>query len=164
MKKTLIIAACIFFSFNSLMAQSNKEDVDIIQAAFGKGKKELVSQYMQISAKDSVAFWKLYDEYEGKRKDLGKQRIDLLQQYADNYDHLTDAKATQIASATLANDAKYTQMYQTYLTKFSAVIGGINAAKLFQLEVYLQTLVKMHVMDQIPFIGELDKTKVETPQ
>src|SRR4051812_16965248 len=108
MKKTLIIAACIFFSFNSLMAQSNKEDVDIIQAAFGKGKKELVSQYMQISAKDSVAFWKLYDEYEGKRKDLGKQRIDLLQQYADNYDHLTDAKATQIASATLANDAKYT--------------------------------------------------------
>jgi hypothetical protein len=28
----------------------------------------------------------------------------------------------------------------------------------------LQTLVKMHVMDQIPFIGELDKTKVEGAQ
>ena len=164
MKKTLIIAACIFFSFNSLMAQSNKEDIDIIQAAFGKEKKDLVSQYMQVSAKDSVAFWKLYDEYEGKRKEIGRQRIDVIQQYADNYDHLTDAKATQLATAMLMNDGKYTQLYQTYLAKFGAIIGGVNAAKLFQLEVYLQTLVKMHIMDQIPFIGQLDKTKVETPQ
>ena len=69
---------------------------------------------MQVAAKDSVAFWKLYDEYEDKRKALGKERIDIIQQYADNYDNLTDAKASQLAEATLANDAKYTQLYQTY--------------------------------------------------
>src|SRR5262249_17726652 len=123
MKRTLIIAACIFFSFNSLMAQSNSEDVDMIQAAFGKEKKDLVSEYMQIPAKDSVAFWKLYDEYEGKRKALGKQRIGIIQQYADNYDKLTDAKATQLATGVFSNDAKYTQLYQAYFTKFSSVIG-----------------------------------------
>jgi hypothetical protein len=162
MKRTLIIAACIFFSLNSLTAQSNKEDIEIIQNAFGKDKKELVSVYMQVAAKDSVAFWKLYDEYEDKRKALGKEKIDIIQQYADNYDNLTDAKATQLAEATLANDAKYTQLYQTYFKKFSAITGGRNAAKLFQLETYLQTLVKAKVMTEIPFVDQLDKTKVQT--
>jgi hypothetical protein len=164
MKKTFILATCIFFGFNSLIAQSNSEDVDIVQAAWGKEKKQLVSEYMQVPAKDSVAFWKLYDEYESKRKAIGKERIDLLGQYADNYDNLTDAKASELGTKTLANDAKYTALYQDYLKKFSAVSGGKNAAKLIQLELYLQTLMKAKVQTEIPFIDELDKSKVQAPQ
>jgi hypothetical protein len=161
MKRTIILAACIFSSFSFLKAQSNSEDVDMIQAAFGKSKKDLVSQYMHVPAKDSVAFWKLYDEYEGKRKALGKERIGILEQYADHYDNLTDAKASELATKTLANDAKYTTLYETYLKKFSAITGGRSAAKLFQLELYLQTLVKAKVMTEVPFIDELDKAKVQ---
>jgi len=164
MKKTFILAACIFFGFNSLMAQSNSEDIDIVQAAWGKDKKELVSQYMQVPAKDSVAFWKLYDEYETARKALGKERINLIQQYAEHYDNLTDTKAAEIGNATLANDAKYNQLYQTYFKKFNGVIGGRNSAKLFQLETYLQTLVKAKVQTEIPFIDELEKAQVHGPQ
>lgn len=160
MKKTIILAVCILSSFSFLKAQSNSEDVDMLQAAFGKSKKDLVSQYMQVPAKDSVAFWKLYDEYEGKRKALGKERISIIEQYANHYDNLTDAKATELATKTLANDTKYTALYETYLKKFSAVTGGRSAAKLFQLEIYLQTLVKAKVMTDVPFIDELDKTKM----
>ncbi len=163
MKKTFVLAVSVLLSFNFLMAQSNTEDVDMVQAAFGKGKKELVSQYMQVSAKDSIAFWKLYDEYEAKRKTLGKERIDLLQQYADNYDKLTDAKASELATKSLANDAKYTALYQTYLKSFGTVIGGKNAAKLLQLETYLQTLIRAKIQTEIPFIDELDKSQIETP-
>src|SRR3954454_4405779 len=117
----------------SAFAQSNKEDVDIVQSAFGKEKKDIVSQYMQVSAAKSDAFWKLYDEYEDKRKAIGRERIDLIQQYADHMDSLSDSKSQQLASATLANDAKYTSLFQSYLTKFSGVVGARNAAKLFQL-------------------------------
>jgi|SRR6478609_2409897 hypothetical protein len=157
MKKTLLFAACTLFALNSLIAQSNKEDIEIIQNAFGKDKKMLVSEFLQGSIKDSVAFWKLYDEYEDKRKALGKERIDIIQQYADNYDNLTDAKATELANASFANDAKYTQLFQTYLKKFSAVTGARNAAKLLQLEVYLQTLIRAKVMTDVPFIDQVDK-------
>lgn len=159
MKKTLILVCSILFSFN-LFAQSNSEDIDIVQAAWGKEKKALVSEYMQVPAKDSVAFWKLYDEYEGKRKAIGKQRVDIIGQYADNYDNLTDVKASELATKTLANDASYNTLYQTYLKKFSTAVGGRNAAKLFQLEVYLQTLVRAKMMTEIPFIDEMDKAKV----
>jgi len=146
------------------MAQSNSEDVDIVQAAWGKEKKALVSEYMHVSVKDSVAFWKLYDEYEGKRKAIGKERVAIINQYAENYDNLTDAKATELATKTLVNDASYNTLYQTYLKNFGTVVGGKDAAKLLQLEIYLQTLVRAKMMTEVPFIDELDKTKAQAPQ
>jgi hypothetical protein len=145
----------------SSTAQSNKEDIDIIQSAFGKDKKELVRQYLQLGAKDSTAFWKLYDEYEDKRKAIGRERISLLQQYADQYDKLDDSKASALASSAFANDAKYNNLYQTYFKKFSSVVGGKKSAELFQLETYLQNLTRLYIMNNIPFIGELDKSKVQ---
>jgi hypothetical protein len=159
MKKLSIVAVLVIASVTGLFAQSNKEDVDLIQSAFGKDKKILVSQYMQIAAKDSVAFWGLYDEYETKRKELGKERISLLQKYADQYATLTDAQASELAKATIANDMKYSKLYDSYTKKFAAVVGGKNSAKLFQLEMYLQTVVRLVITNNIPFIGELDKQK-----
>ena len=161
MKKLLIII-CITSGFFTAKAKSNKEDIDIIQSEFGKNKKELVSEFMQVAAKDSVAFWKLYDEYEDKRKALGKERINILQQYADQYQTLTDDQASKLATSTFSNDLNYDKLHETYFKKFSTVSGAKNAAKLFQLETYLQTIVKLAVMNNIPFIGELDKEKVQS--
>lgn len=163
MKKLIIIICCIA-GFVSLKAQSNKEDIDIIQSAFGKDKKTLVSMYMQVPAADSVPFWKLYDEYETKRKEIGKQRINILQQYADQYATLTDDQASKLARDVFSNDGAYNKLYENYFKKFSVISGGKNAAKFFQLEMYLQTIVRLAIMNNIPFVGELDKEKVQTPQ
>lgn len=160
MKKLLIII-CLASGFGHVKAQSNKEDIDLIQSAFGKDKKTLVSVYMNVPAKDSVAFWKLYDEYEDKRKAIGKERIDIIQQYADQYETLTDEQATKLAQSAFNNNQKYDKLYESYFPKFSAILGGKNAAKLFQLELYLQTVVRAVIMDNIPFIGQLDKEKIE---
>jgi hypothetical protein len=159
MKHLLIAAACFFFLNASSFAQSDKEDIDLIQSAYGKDKKSIVSVYMKVATKDSAAFWTLYDDYENKRKAIGRERINLIKKYANSYDALNNATATQLATGFFANDTKTTQMQQLYFNKFATIIGGKNAAKLFQLEAYLQNTVRGYIMDQIPFIGELDKTK-----
>ena len=159
MKKLFTFIVLLLFVSSFVMAQSNKEDVDIIQSAFGKDKKELVRDYMELPAKDSAAFWKLYDEYEDKRKLIGRERINLLEQYANGYQKLDNAKAEKLATAILSNDAKYNTLYQTYFKKFSEVLGARNAAKFLQLEMYVQTYVRANVMREIPLIGDLDKQK-----
>jgi hypothetical protein len=153
----IIIALLLMSSF--VMAQSNKEDIDIIQSAFGKDKKELVRDYMELSGKDSAAFWKLYDEYEDKRKLIGRERINLLEQYANEYQSLDNAKAEKLTTGILSNDAKYNTLHQTYFKKFTGILGARNAAKFLQLEMYVQTYVRANVMREIPLIGDLDKQK-----
>jgi hypothetical protein len=161
--KRLFIYPAVFivllFTSSFVVAQSNKEDVDIIQSAFGKEKKEMVRDYMQLSGKDSTAFWKLYDEYEDKRKAIGRERINLLEQYANDSKNLDDAKADKLANAILANETKYNNLFQHYFKKFSGVLGAKNAAKFLQLEMYVQTAVRAQLMREIPLIGDLEKPK-----
>ena len=88
MKKLLFIFIA-FVAAGIANAQSNKEEVDMIQSVFGMEKKALVADFMSLDAAKADAFWKLYDEYETQRKELGKKRIDLMEQYANNYNGMS---------------------------------------------------------------------------
>jgi hypothetical protein len=145
------------------MAQSNKEDIALIQAMFGKEKKALVNEFMNVPDAKKDAFWKLYDEYEDKRKALGVERIKLIEAYANDYTSLDDKKATTLMTNKFALLDKFTKLQQTYYTKFSTVIGGMQASKLFQLEDYLENNIRLYIQEQIPFVGELDKSKIDLP-
>ena len=159
MKRVFILSAVCMLS-TGMFAQSNKEDVDLIQSIFGKEKKELVQVYMTIPEAQSAKFWALYDTYETARKKLGQERIKLIEAYATNYEKLDSKKATELVTKKLAWADKYTKFQQLYFGKFSAVIGGLQAAKFIQLEDYIENCIRLSIQEEIPFIGELDKSKV----
>jgi hypothetical protein len=66
-------------AFPRCFAQSNKEDIDLIQSIYGKEKKTIVADFIKLEGAQKDAFWKLYDEYETKRKALGQKRVALLE-------------------------------------------------------------------------------------
>src|SRR6188508_23349 len=113
MKRVFIMAAALILT-SGVFAQSNKEDVDLIQSIFGKEKKELVQVYMTIPEKQSAKFWTLYDTYETARKKLGQERIKLIEAYATNYETLDNKKATELVTKKLAWADKYTKFQQSY--------------------------------------------------
>ena len=93
MKKYLLIIAVIFMA-SFTHAQTNAEEVDLLQAAFGMEKKMIVASFVTPTEAQKDAFWRVYDEYEAQRKELGKQRIELLNQYAEQYENLTSDQAS----------------------------------------------------------------------
>ena len=100
MKKTKLVVLALLMTGLSF-AQSNKEDVDVVQALFGKDKKELVQQYLTITEGQKEAFWTSYDAYEAERKIYGKERIALIEDYANSYASLDDAKAVKLTTSKL---------------------------------------------------------------
>ena len=89
--------AVLLFMFISLFAfvkaQSNNEEIELVQSVFGMEKKAIIAEFVKVDNAQKDAFWKLYDEYEMKRKELGKKRIELYTQYAENFDKLTNESA-----------------------------------------------------------------------
>jgi len=158
MKKLLLIAA-LAISSASFAQSGMKEDVEILQSLYGKDKKDLVGAYMKLQEPQAAEFWKIYDEYELKRKALGQKKMELIKDYANNYETLTDEKADELAKATLKNNADYEKLASKYYGKTKKVIGALNAAKFMQLESALQTAVRGEIQNAIPFIGEIDRTK-----
>ena len=161
MKKLIIILVVAIASFSSYAQSSYKEDVELVQSIYGKSKSDLVRKYMNLSDTQTTAFTKVYDNYETERKTLGQKKLALINDYATNYATLTDEKADELAKGTLKNNQDYEKLYSKTYGQAKKAIGAINAAKFIQLEVYLQTVIRNEIQESIPFIGELDKTKVQ---
>lgn len=160
MKKLILILILASASFSSYAQSSFKEDVEVLQSVYGKSKSDLVKQYMNLSDTQSAAFTKVYDNYETERKALGQTKFQLINDYAANYATLTDAKADELAKGTLKNHLAYEKLYSKTYNQAKKAVGAINAAKFLQLEVYLQTIIRAEILESVPFIGELDRSKV----
>lgn len=158
MKKVILFAIAILFSA-LIRAQSNKEDIDIIQAAYGKDKKTLVAEFIKLEGQQKTAFWNLYDEYETKRKALGKKRIALIEKYAEEYDKLNDIKIDSLMKAMFSLQAETDQLIVTYYQKMKKPAGYQAAAQFSQIEGYLLSIVRVSLLENIPFFGELYKEK-----
>ena len=134
-------------------AQSNKEDIDLMQAALGKDKKALFSEFMIVEGAQKDAFWTLYDEYEGKRKGLGKKRLDLLEKYVKGYEKMNDLDTEQSLKdlMSLADDTN--SLIVTYTNKMKKTAGVKAAAQFYQLENYILCVVRAQILGNIPVLG-----------
>jgi len=151
MKKYLLIAAAVFMA-SFAWSQSNKEEVDLVQAAFGMDKKAVVADFVKPSASQKDAFWKVYDEYETQRKELGKQRITLLEQYADQYQKMTSEQADAWTKKVIALQQKTDALIVTYYGKVKAVTDGIVATQFYQIENYILVAIRAEILEAVPFL------------
>lgn len=155
MKHVLMIFALFVSSF--AFGQSAKEEVDLIQSLYGMEKKDIVAEFVKLDPAQKDAFWKTYDAYEMERKELGKQRVSLLEKYAMNYGTMDDATTDALIKEMNSLGVKNDKLISTYYGKMKKA-GGVRAAAQFvQIESYLLSSIRVAIMDEIPFIGELDK-------
>src|SRR5689334_13509056 len=154
--RTIFTALLLVCFVAGASAQSNKEDLDIIQSIFGKEKKAIVASFVQLDAAKQDAFWTAYDQYETERKALGRQRVALLERYANNYATLDDATTDSIIKDLQKLQASNDKLITKYYGKMKKAAGVKPAAQFYQLEGYFLTMIRAAILDSIPLIGELD--------
>lgn len=158
MKKcTLILFGIVLLGMafgQTVMAQSNNEELDYYQSIFGMDKKAIVADFLEIESDNP--FWTLYDEYETKRKELGKRRIGVLQNYAENYDRLDDEKYDEVIATMISLRKSTDKLTDEYYKKIKKVSGSKIAAQFFQLEGFFLSQIRASIMEEIPFIGEFE--------
>ncbi len=159
MKKVFILSAAMMITALYVKAQASDPELDYIKKAYSKEKKDLVSNYMALDVQEGGKFWPVYSAYEASREKLAHQRYNLMSQYVHSAGHMTPEGADKLAKGILDNNVSLEQLNRDNYNKMKIAIGPIKAAKFLQLETYLQTTWRAYVQDNVPLIGELDKTK-----
>lgn len=154
MKKVLLMMAVMSLSVAG-MAQSNTEDMDFIQSIFGMEKKALVAEFIQVDGAEGDAFWALYDEYETKRKELGKLRIELLEVYAETYDSMDDVMAEAILKDMIMLQTNTDKLISSYAKKIKKKVNVKTAAQFYQIEGYVVSKIRSEILENIPVIGDM---------
>ena len=145
----------MLFLTTSLFAQSNKEEVDYMQSIFGIEKKAFYADFMSLEGEAKSAFWDLYDRYETERKVLGQNRIKLLEEYAENYDRLSDEKIGELINNTIKQKNALDKLMNKYYKKIKNASGVKAAGQFYQIESYVLSETRAVILESIPFIGEL---------
>src|SRR3954466_526930 len=113
----IFIAALFMGLISQTHAQTTDAEADAIVNLLGVQKKEAISKLVPVTGKDSVAFWKIYDEYQQANKLTAKQRITLYEKTAMSYSNLTPAIADSLASQYFVNRLTQEKNLETYYKK-----------------------------------------------
>jgi len=155
MKIVYFLISMIAVFAMSAQAQT-KEEIELYQAIFGMEKKAVVEEWITFEGTAAAGFWTLYDEYESARKMHGQKRLALLNRYALQYESLDDAQTDQLMKDMMSLGKDYDNLIKKYYKSIRKTVGSKSAAQFYQLEVYFQSVIRLEVLEQIPFIGEFD--------
>jgi Spy/CpxP family protein refolding chaperone len=160
MKKYFIALAVVLCLTVTVRAQSTeKEEIDAMQANFGIQKKELIVELIKMTPDQSKKFWPLYDAYEDERKALGKERIQMIKNLSEAYEHMTPEKADAVAMQSIKLAGKYESLMEKYYKSIKANVGSEVGLEFYQAETYLLTVVRMTLMNEVPLFSNVKKTK-----
>lgn len=149
MKKVILFLA-IVFAAALVQAQSNNEEIELVQSVFGMEKKAIINEFVKVDAAQKDVFWQLYDEYEAKRKEIGKERITLLNEYAENYDKLNNETAAAWTKKVITMGGKANKLIVTYHKKISKAINPVVALQFFQVEEYILSGIRVSILEELP--------------
>jgi hypothetical protein len=159
MKNKIMILAVVFtYSLTNINAQTSDAEAEAVINLLGVQKKEAISRMVAVSSKDSVTFWKLYDEYQQSNKATAKSRMRLYERTGQAYNNMTPAIADSLATSYFKNRSEQEKSLEAYYKKMKAATNAVTAFEFYQAEVYLLTSIRASIMQQIPTYGEVQRS------
>jgi len=128
------------------------DNMQLVKEKMKADKKLLVAENMQLTEKEDKAFWPVYDSYQ---KDLGKlneRLLKLIDEYAQNYETMTDQTAQGLTNKYLALESERVKMIQSYVPKITKAVGSKKTARYLQLENKINAIVRFELAANIPLV------------
>ncbi len=157
--KKLILAAILAVFAMEAKAQSNTGEIALMQSVYGMQKRDIIAKHMKLEAGQANLFWQMYDEYEIARREVALKRVKNIEQYAKNYENLTNEDADALVKAAMEVQKSFLGLWEKTYKKMANSISPVTAAQFIQAEMFFENMVRQELSMDIPLIGEFDVKK-----
>jgi hypothetical protein len=151
MKKLLSILSIVFIA-TAIHAQSDNDYLELAREVLKSEKKAVIADVMQLTEAESIPFWELYNEYQGKLYLVANKRIAIIKDFADNFENLSDEKADQLWISAMAFSQEKLKLKKQYYNKFKKILTAGKAARFFQAENKIETMIDAQLALEIPLV------------
>lgn len=151
MKRILVLVSAVVISL-CINAQADNDYLEIARDVLKAEKKAAIAEVMQLSDAESVPFWELYNDYQGKLYLIQNKRIAAINDFADNYEKLSDEKADEIWINYIKYEQEALKLKNSYYKKFKKILPAGKAARFFQAENKIETMIDAQLAIEIPLI------------
>jgi hypothetical protein len=148
--KHIIPSLIIVLSFGTLIAQDDY--IELLRKNVTAEKTAVITEVMALSDSESTIFWPLYREYDFERSKIDDQRVALVKDYADHFENVTNEKADEITKRSFKYRRQLVKLEQKYYKKMARALSPTTAARFFQLENQLNSLITLQITSNLPLI------------
>jgi len=133
-----------------LYAAADDDERQLARDAVHANKKLVVAENMDLSDSEKQAFWTVYEDYQ---KDLGKlyeRTASLIEEFAVNFENLSDDKASEFLDTYLKIEADEVKLKKDYVSKFKKVLPPQKVVRYYQVENKIDAIINFDLVDKIP--------------
>lgn len=130
--------------------QTTDTNMEIVKQKIHADKKLLVAQNMGLSEEQGKKFWPLYDKLQKDLAKLNDRKLALIQEYAENYENMTDATAKKELNELLSIQGDRNSLLKSYVPKFEKVLPATLVARYYQIENKIDAVVSYELAARIP--------------
>jgi hypothetical protein len=153
MKKIILGLSFVFFAA-AMMAQNTHDYMEVERAALKTEKKALVADAMELTDDESEIFWPLYNEYNDKQYVINSKVYNLIVDYAENFDTLSDERALELWNESMKQADELSKLKKSYFKKFQKILPGKKVVRYFQVENKVWALINAQLALEIPLMEE----------
>jgi len=154
MKKTILFIAAILFINVSFSQDYSIEEIEVVQNLFGAEKKAIIEENVDLTGVDKEVFWKLYQEYETARKQIGKEKLELLNKYTTKKGKVTNTQAENLLKVAIPLREREDKLILNYTKKLKKATNALVAAQFYQIEHYISDGIRFSILHNIDFIQD----------
>jgi len=127
-------------------------DIQLLRSDLQSDKNQVIADTMQFTDPESKAFWPVYRDYARDQQVIGDKRVQLIKDYALNYDSMDDAKAKDMVQRMINIEDETLNLREDYWPKFMKALGAKRAAKFYQVDARLTLIINVQLTAAIPLI------------
>jgi DNA anti-recombination protein RmuC len=126
--------------------------VDLLRADVNAKKTAILTELMKLNDEQAEKFWPIYREYDFELQALNDRKLAGIQEYAKNYENMTDEKADELAKLALELENERNDLKKKYYEKFREQLGGIIAARFLQIENQMLMVIDLQIASSLPIV------------
>ena len=149
----VLVSVLTVFIVSSMAQEKPADNMELVREKIKTDKKLFIAQNMKLTESEAKVFWPVYENYQ---KDLGKlvdKTVKLIDNYATNYETMTEEAAKKLINGYLAIEGERVTLMKSFLPKFRKVLPEKKVARYYQLENKINAVVKYGLARQIPLVN-----------
>ncbi len=154
MKNILFLLITLFLA-GSISAQDHSaEEMAMMQEVFGDEKRTIIQENVNLEGVDTDKFWKLYDQYEDQRKDIGMEKMKLLKSYTTKQGNMTPLQAQEMLAQAADLRSAEDKLIMNFTKRIEKISNPFVAVQFYQIEHYISDGIRFSILNSVDFIQD----------
>lgn len=154
MKKLMIAAAAVaalgYQQAAPVQAQSTYDDTQVLLSQIQTDRRAIVLQGLGLTDDEVTKFSPIYDEYQRDHKALAERYLDVINQFAANYDSMTDDAAASILKDWFKVADDRVALTKKYSKRLEKVLPNTKVLRWVQIENKMNALTSFEAARIVP--------------